>query len=191
MEYLSGLGLESGWEDSNHRIAGPSSPLSKDLESFYAHNQPPLSKQPYVLLVDTSKAFQVHAIDDWQSLLCPLEVCHLTVSHATKFTDGTRLHRISILFGEATNVSLLGSSTAHLPSTIFQLAWALLLRQHTRPPTLIFGSVISDRDVPVGDILSDVRPLLNVLACCVRIQDEDPIGSLLDKWTVYRSSIIS
>lgn len=56
MEYLSGLGLESGWEDTNHRIAGPSSPLSKDLESFYARNQPPLSKQLYVLLVDTSKA---------------------------------------------------------------------------------------------------------------------------------------
>lgn len=56
MEYLSGLGLESGWEDSNHRIAGPSSPLFKDLESFYPRNQPPLSKQPYVLLVDTSKA---------------------------------------------------------------------------------------------------------------------------------------
>ena len=82
------------------------------------------------------------------------------------------------------------SITSHLPdfcktngltmATVFQTAWALVLRSFTRSTDIVFGYMTANRDVPIPGIADIVGPLINMLLCRLDIDDQMPLSRLLN-----------
>ena len=64
-------------------------------------------------------------------------------------------------------------------ATVFQTAWALVLRTYTRSDNIIFGYMTANRDVPIAGIADIVGPLINFLLCRLSISDSTPVPTLL------------
>ncbi|KAL8826241.1 MAG: hypothetical protein Q9191_003926, partial [Dirinaria sp. TL-2023a] len=64
-------------------------------------------------------------------------------------------------------------------ATVFQTAWALVLRTYTRTKDIIFGYMTANRDVPIAGIADIVGPLINMLLCRLSIPDSTPLPTLL------------
>ena len=65
-------------------------------------------------------------------------------------------------------------------ATVFQTAWALVLRSFTKSKDVVFGYMTANRDVPIPAIADIVGPLINMLLCRLDIDDRMPLSSLLD-----------
>ena len=64
-------------------------------------------------------------------------------------------------------------------ATVFQTAWALVLRTYTKTNDIIFGYMTANRDVPIAGIADIVGPLINMLLCRLRIEDSTATSQLL------------
>ncbi|KAK3360589.1 non-ribosomal peptide synthetase [Lasiosphaeria hispida] len=65
-------------------------------------------------------------------------------------------------------------------STLFQLAWALVVRTYTGSDEVLFGYLSSGRDIPVPQIESAVGAFINMLVCRLDIPAEAEVGDLID-----------
>jgi len=91
------------------------------------------------------------------------------------------------IFPTAINLSdiserLIAATKAHsvTPATIFRLAWGLTLRQHTGNMDVVFGFVVSGRDMAMPAIDRVVGPVMNLVACRVRNAKDDILAMLRD-----------
>ncbi|KAJ3088357.1 hypothetical protein HK102_008943 [Quaeritorhiza haematococci] len=64
-------------------------------------------------------------------------------------------------------------------AVLLKAAWALTLRKYTRNNDIVFGQVLSGRDIPVRDANSIVGPLMSGVPCRVKLSDADLLVSML------------
>ena len=64
-------------------------------------------------------------------------------------------------------------------ATVFQTAWALVLRAYTNSNDIVFGYMTANRDVPIAGIADIVGPLINMLLCRLQIDGQTLMTQLL------------
>ncbi|KAL9588991.1 MAG: hypothetical protein Q9203_002206, partial [Teloschistes exilis] len=64
-------------------------------------------------------------------------------------------------------------------ANVFQLAWGLLLKLYTGTDVVLFGYLLSGRDLPLPGIRSAVGPFINVLPCQLRLATGESLLQIL------------
>ncbi|ERF73311.1 hypothetical protein EPUS_03144 [Endocarpon pusillum Z07020] len=155
-------------------------PLFKDLGRYYAEEIPSQFAPPYsTLIADIESRSKDEAMQYWRKLLDRREPCRLPCSQ-TQSSPHHRSRQVVVRLTQDTTASLSMLAT-HTPSTVFRAAWALLLRQRTQAPSPIFGYVVSGRDVSHLDSQCIVGPFLNIIACCIELDDSLSTEDLQDR----------
>ena len=72
-------------------------------------------------------------------------------------------------------------------ATIFNAAWVLVLSSYADSDTVVFGAVLSGRDLPILNAASVIGPLVNMLPFFVTINREDTVHQFLR--TVYEEMV--
>ncbi|KAJ5940503.1 hypothetical protein N7516_000671 [Penicillium verrucosum] len=67
------------------------------------------------------------------------------------------------------------------PASIYMAAWALVLSQFSDSDTVVFGTVISGRNLDIPGVLETVGPLVNTLPLHVSLEDQIMSSKLLKK----------
>lgn len=65
------------------------------------------------------------------------------------------------------------------PAVFFNAAWALVLSRYTDSDTVMFGAVLSGRDLPLPDVTDVVGPLVNTLPFFVTVDRESSVKDFL------------
>lgn len=122
------------------------------------------------------------SVDYWIKHLQDVRPCRLPRHADDRGIVGRRNNFIPIALSEPI--------TSHLPrfcatngltmATVFQTAWALVLRSFTRSTDVVFRYMTANRDVPIPAIADMVGPLINMLLCRLDIDDRMPLSLLLD-----------
>ena len=79
------------------------------------------------------------------------------------------------------NVSSFASRNGITPSSIFQMAWAVVLRLYTNSTDVSFGYLTSGRDLPVEGIEDAVGCFINMLVCRFKLADDLRVQDVLEQ----------
>ncbi|KAK7983690.1 mitochondrial membrane protein [Apiospora arundinis] len=116
----------------------------------------------------------------WEDYLGSLQSCMLLASPPYPLSDvhedQRRVHNLSITFGQR----LRGFCRQHelTLASVFQLAWAMVLRVYLNSDSICFGYMTSGRDVPISDIDSTIGPFVNFLIYHVQFGTESVLDLL-------------
>ena len=121
------------------------------------------------------------SVDYWTRHLQDAQPCCLPHS-VDRRTAGRKNIFIPIELPEAFTSQLpdFCKSSGITMATVFQTAWALVLRSFTRSNSVLFGYMTANRDVPIAGIAGIVGPLINMLLCRLRVEDEMVMSRLLN-----------
>ena len=126
----------------------------------------------------------------WTSHLKNITPCRLP-----RLTDGVKSEprQLKHIELDIPFAAELRNSATHLGvsvASIFQLAWAMVLRKYTNSRDVSFGYVTSGRDTEIDGIQDAVGPFINILVSRVVFEDEATISSILDKlFSTYIESL--
>lgn len=122
------------------------------------------------------------SVNYWTTHLQDVQPCHLPHFAQDPSIAPDRTHKFIPIELSPT------FTTQNLPSfckrnsltlaTVFQTAWALVLRTHTRSNNILFGYMTANRDVPIAGIADMVGPLINMLLCRLQIDDATLLSQL-------------
>ncbi|KAK5624973.1 hypothetical protein RRF57_000689 [Xylaria bambusicola] len=153
----------------------------RDLSLAYDNNLDTTPRQGYrdyveyidTYLIDEAKAY-------WERYLMSAEPCTLPSSPPRVMPqDTTQLCNFALPFGHTLREFC--SQQELTPSNIFQLAWALVLRQYVNSESVCFGYMTSGRDAPIIGIDDIVGPIINMHICRVVMGPDETILGLLRK----------
>ncbi|PLB47171.1 acetyl-CoA synthetase-like protein, partial [Aspergillus steynii IBT 23096] len=167
--------------DINHALIDAISmkTIKQDLRAAYDDNLP---AQPAPLYSDYVQHIQTVSESEtrlyWQSRVAGAEPCIFPTLNETP-TDLRGIASEPIT--EEIYQSLRTFSRIHglTPSSVFHLAWGLVLRCYTSTESVCFASLSSGRDVPVEKADSIVGPFINVLVNHARLVSGRPLLSMM------------
>jgi aryl carrier-like protein len=156
----------------------------RDLSLAYENNldaTPIRAYRDYVEYIDTRPLDEAMAY--WERHLRSVESCTLLPSPPCPVPDKAKDVRNTRNFALPFAQALRDFCSQHelTLANVFQLAWALVLRQYLNSESACFGYMTSGRDVPVVDIHDTVGPILNIHICRIVMEADEPILSLLQK----------
>lgn len=166
--------------DISHALIDHAS-MSMVLESFsqaYAYGRLAAVSTPYVNLISHITATtEDPALDYWNNYLRDSTPCQVAVPAFVHATNTANLSSTTVdLSPVLRHLDSITEETGVTLANIFRLAWALVLGQHLCTNDVVFGYLVSGRDVPIDNVDQIVGPLLNVLAC----RFHDPLRSVPD-----------
>ena len=157
--------------------------IYRDLELAYRDllpNEPTAGFRDYVSWLHEQDLSP--SVDYWTRRLENVRPCCLPRSPVDRSIVGGAKHEFVPVELEADmSVSLADFCKRNgvTMATVFQTAWALVLRVFTRSKDVLFGYMTANRDVPIAGIADVVGPLINMLMCRLGIEDGMSVGRLL------------
>lgn len=107
-------------------------------------------------------------VDYWSSYLEGVKPCHLPVNSATiGVTSALRTMRLD--FPGCDRLNQLCKAVGVTPSTVFNVAWGLVLSTFVDSDDVCFAYTTSLRDAPVKNIESVVGPVMNLTVCRIQL----------------------
>ncbi|KAF7168162.1 hypothetical protein CNMCM5623_001264 [Aspergillus felis] len=160
--------------------------LHVDLERAYdsqpAFDRHSMHYQDYIAYLqshnqDTARAYWVRYLTDAQSCHFP-SLNSPTEPQISRPRKRDSLHATLTLPSSYPDVSV---KTGVTIATVFQLAWALVLRCYTGSDSVCFAYLNSGRDIPLQGIEQAVGPFINLLACRMDIAAHTSLPVLLER----------
>jgi hypothetical protein len=163
---IDGFSLSVVFEDLRLAYAGS---LGRDSGPLYSEFIAYLLRQPLPT-----------GISYWQSYLAELEPSHFPVLNDGVLTE-KRLQTRRIEYEQLSALqNFCDSNGLTLPNAI-HAAWALALRCYTGASDVCFGYLSSERDAPIAGIEATVGPMINMLACRVRMPADTQLIGVLEE----------
>lgn len=160
--------------------------IKGDLLAFYSTNDLHVerSNAPYKQFVAAHYQARVKADEEyWSSILRRYRPSLLTLPVALTQQAAQSLTVktvISLPVLDARSFSTISSQHGITLASIFNAAWAQTLRIYTQCPDVVFGYVVSGRDMDISGVFDIVGPLVNVLAHHLRdVSAEDTSRELI------------
>lgn len=153
--------------------------LIRDLELAYCDalvaTRRPLFKDFMRYLLESP---QQAGLDYWCSYLRDIQPCNFPVLH-----DGTsspkRLRCLRLNFEPYAELRKFSEANGITISTAFNVAWGLTLRSYCGSDEVCFSYMASLRDLPVDAIESAVGPIINLLACRMKVLGNSVVKDVL------------
>ncbi|KAF9892619.1 hypothetical protein FE257_001021 [Aspergillus nanangensis] len=127
----------------------------------------------------------------WKKYLEGMQPCLFPWLRDTGASDGPpRLRSTPFVYGIGSQLRSFCRNNGVISSSLFQVAWGMVLRIYTGQDSVCFGYLASGRDIPLDDASSIVGPLTNLLLCRLFLLDDDAVLSVItNNQTAYASSI--
>ncbi|KAI1148909.1 hypothetical protein F4825DRAFT_469746 [Nemania diffusa] len=118
-------------------------------------------------------------VDFWASYLMGAQTSRVTRMAETGMQSGGKIFPTLVSLSDISEC-LTAITKAHsiTSATIFRLAWALTLRAYTGNEDVVFGFIVSGRDMSMPAIDQVVGPVLNLVACRVGSIKDDVLETL-------------
>ena len=118
----------------------------------------------------------------WQGYLDNMQPClfpSLSISHTD--TQPYEVGRINSRYMYSSDLHGFCKANQITPATVFQVAWALVLRVYARTDDTCFGYLTSGRDLPITGMSDAVGPFINMLVCRILFAKDREISDVLEK----------
>jgi hypothetical protein len=112
----------------------------------------------------------------WTQYLSQARPCRLQTLEGV----AGQLKSIPVHFERCSDLRRFTESVGMTASTIFRLAWGLILAHQTSMTDVCFGYVVSGRDAPLSGIDEVVGPVLNILPCRLQLARDTSLLQQLD-----------
>lgn len=167
--------------DISHAImdAVSQSVLFDEWSQFYMDQMPCARSIPYEDHVKYVLSIQHSATRYWVDYLKTSQPCLFPVSTTTLYKLG-ELKTTRIPSGEKIALSVFSRKYGITIPTLIKTVWALILQNWVDTKFVCFGYLDSGRHVPVAGIQTAVGPFLNMLVCCVQVEQNLRIGDILE-----------
>ncbi|KAL2832125.1 hypothetical protein BDW59DRAFT_157587 [Aspergillus cavernicola] len=119
------------------------------------------------------------SIDYWRMYLAGLKPCLFPTLNDGKMVSQKEFRTIRLNFGLFGALQAICEKKGLTLSTAFSTAWGLTLRLFCSSNDICFSYMASLRDSLVEDIESIVGPIINLLACRMKVSENDSLGNLL------------
>ncbi|KAF4342274.1 non-ribosomal peptide synthetase [Fusarium beomiforme] len=165
--------------EMSHAISdGTSMPiLFRDLALAYEGTLPPTTVSVYRDYISFLQRSQVSECSNyWRDYLAGAEPCCLPVTADGIHKPGA-LRALDQKISHPTELQTFCTERGVTLSTVFQLAWAIVLQAYTGLNDVCFGYLVAEREVPVTGIDQAIGVFVSMLVCRVRL---DPSNSLND-----------
>ncbi|RDW78929.1 uncharacterized protein DSM5745_05781 [Aspergillus mulundensis] len=119
------------------------------------------------------------SLEYWQEYLAQAECCHFPslVDHGEPTKN--ELYNVDVVLSEPNNLSDFLKRHSATVTSVFHVAWGLLLRSYTGNNDVCFGHLTSGRDVPIPGVEAAVGLFANLLPYRIVFSNGDTPYSLL------------
>ena len=116
----------------------------------------------------------------WKAYLAGIEPCFFPALH-DGIPGSHELGSFELQLLDVANMQAFCKKFGVTLSSVFQLAWALVLHTYVGQSDVSFGVIASGRDIPVHGIEEAVGCFVNMLICRLELSDDSTIHQLLEK----------
>lgn len=157
-----------------------SSILWHDLQALYSEDQHDMPPVPYCNFITYLGVTQrSEAVDYWCSRLGGAQPCHFPSLNVAVEDASATVEEIEVAFEEATKIRTFCRRQEVTSGSLFQAAWALVLRHFTNKEDVGFTYMVSGRDAPITDVESICGPLINLMPCRVHMPEDRKMSSVV------------
>lgn len=155
--------------------------ILRDLQLAYhgkADTHKPLFKNYMHYLRNTP---QEASIEYWRNYLAGIKPCLFPALTDGKNVSQKQLRTLRLNFSSFNGLQSICERKALTLSTAFTAAWGLTVRLFCNSDDVCFSYMTSLRDAMVEDIESIVGPVINLLACRMRVTNDEPLRDILQR----------
>ncbi|KAL3480239.1 hypothetical protein BJX99DRAFT_254833 [Aspergillus californicus] len=155
--------------------------ILRDLQLAYDgkldHRPPSFKNYMHYLL----QIPQAASMNYWRMYLANMDPCIFPALNDGKALAQKSLKTMKLNFGSLTGLQTICEKSSLTLSTAFSAAWGLTLRLFCNSNDVCFSYMASLRDSEVEDIESIVGPIINLLACRMRVSEGDSFATILQQ----------
>ncbi|KIA75709.1 nonribosomal peptide synthase [Aspergillus ustus] len=137
----------------------------KPLFKYYVHHLRNMSQEA--------------SFEYWRTYLADMEPCLFPILNDGQEAPQKEFRTMQLSFGLFNELQTVCEKRRLTISTAFTAAWGLTLRQFCSSNDVCFSYMASLRDLPVEDIESVVGPVINLVACRMRVSESDSLNDIL------------
>ncbi|KAG9241028.1 hypothetical protein BJ878DRAFT_522771 [Calycina marina] len=154
--------------------------ILESLSHAYQDSSMPLYEISYQEYASTiAKTPTGEVTEFWSNYLGKAQSTRVTSLSKQDVTRNNSLFSVPISIDNVTeSVSMILKVHGITVATVFRLAWALVLREHTRKDEVIFGFMLSGRDGQLANFDRVVGPAINIGACRVTNFEQGTLAML-------------
>ena len=189
------LGISQSMEDGSvfcrleisHALVDAASILMiwKDLCDAYADALPTQPAPTYESYIEyLQRKSTTSTLEYWKTYLEDADPGRFPVlvdKTADERADDLLPERIMVPFAEVSELRSFCTRSNLTPASVFQVAWALVLRSYTGNDSVCFGYLSSGRDLDIKDIQNIVGPLISMMILRVDLSDQTNLVGILEK----------
>ncbi|KAM5431379.1 NRPS cluster protein [Microsporum canis] len=138
--------------------------LLKELALAYEGKLPPGPGPLYSSWVSYARSLP-DCMDFWLKYLAGAKPCHFPRIPRELQSGPNCLHSIEVSLGHPNPPRKLCAANGLTITNLLQIAWAIVLRQHTGCDDVCFGTLVAGREAPLHQVPEIVGSIFNVLAC--------------------------
>jgi amino acid adenylation domain-containing protein/non-ribosomal peptide synthase protein (TIGR01720 family) len=156
--------------------------LLRDLKAACTGSFSPVSKPEFKEFAKhVSKPTPAAAMDFWTSYLANARPCHIPLNpRGNNLANRTSIQTSRIEFHDFTRLHRFCETAGITHSTVFNVAWGLLLSFLTQSDDVSFAYTTSLRDAPVEGIDAMIGPVMNLNVCRIKLASSDTRATLFD-----------
>lgn len=154
----------------------------RDLGLAYAGALPIISSRPYSdLLSHIQSITQKGSLTYWNAYLSGSDECFLRFPRTDDLRGAFWHHSIEVSLENPRPLTSFSKRELISLSTVFRLAWALVLHEHVGVHDGVFGYVTASRDIALEHVHEIAGPFMNILPCRVQLgRLNTPVKELLE-----------
>ena len=127
------------------------------------------------------KQSSAEAMDFWTSYLDNTRPCHIPLNpKGNSLTNRTSIHTSRVEFNDFGRLHRFCETAGITQSTVFNVAWGLLLSFLTQSDDVCFAYTTSLRDAPVEGVDAMIGPVMNLNVCRIKLPSADANATLFD-----------
>ncbi|PLB47169.1 acetyl-CoA synthetase-like protein [Aspergillus steynii IBT 23096] len=142
--------------------------LRQELCAVYTGSISPTAGPSYEAYVRYIQSLPVDSDKDfWMGYLRDVPVCNFPALGQPELANSNARQSVFLDLDDQTHLALrkFCQQSEITPSSIFHLAWGLVLRAYTGLETVCFGYLTSGRDIPIPGVERALGPFINMLVC--------------------------
>ncbi|KAF7512378.1 hypothetical protein GJ744_001946 [Endocarpon pusillum] len=154
--------------------------LFRDLSAAYCGLLPldaPMRYSSYIGFLQ-SQSPDV-ALDYWKQYLADLVPCHFPTLN-DDISQPNELHELRLEIDQTSKLKNFCRAHNLTPASVFQAAWALVLKAYTGTDDVCFGYLSAGRDAPVLNIGETIGVYINMLVCRLKLDPKANVTSLVE-----------
>ncbi|EAW11679.1 putative nonribosomal peptide synthase [Aspergillus clavatus NRRL 1] len=152
--------------------------LLRDLSQAYAGlmDSQIVRYAPYIQYLQTLPSND--SLEYWTKYLDDASPCHFPALN-DDLTSENQLHELTINMEDADAIQKFCATHNVTPATVFQAAWALVLKAYTGQDDVCFGYLTAGRDFPVPNISNAVGVFINMMTYRMRLAATDTVADVI------------